>query len=143
MASYNKVILVGNLTRDPELTYSQAGTAICKLGLAVNEKFTKQSGEKVEKVHFIDITAWAKTAETIAQYFHKGDPILVEGKIQQDRWQDQNTNQNRSKVYVVAERFTFVGNKRQDGGEGGGGGQGEGAAAGAGAGAVPEEDIPF
>lgn len=141
MASFNKVILMGNLTRDPELTYTAGGAALCKFGLAMNEKFTKQSGEKVEKVHFIDVTAWAKTAEVIAQYFKKGNPILLEGKLQQDRWEDQNTQQKRSKVYVTAERFSFVGSKQDSGG---GQGQGEGEPAPAAApGGVPEEDVPF
>jgi len=138
MASFNKVILMGNLTRDPELTYTPQGAAVCKFGIAMNEKWTnKQTGQANEKVHFVDITTWAKTAETVAQYFHKGDPILIEGKLQQDRWEDQQTGQKRNKLYVVAERFSFVGKKGQ-----GGGGEdqsgGESAAAGA-----PEEDIPF
>lgn len=145
MASFNKVILVGNLTRDPELSYTPGGAAICKFGIAMNERYkNKQTGEDVEKVHFIDVTAWMKTAEMIAQYFHKGEPILIEGKLQQDRWEDANTQQKRSKVYVTAERFTFVGSKKQsDGAAGGeGGGQQEAAPAGA-PGGVPEEDIPF
>jgi len=140
MASFNKVILMGNLTRDPELSYTPQGSAVCKFGIAMNEKWTnKQTGQAQEKVHFVDITAWAKTAETVAEYFHKGDPILVDGKLQQDRWEDQQ-GQKRNKLYVVLERFSFVGKK----GQGGGGGedQGGGAPADVGAGA-PEEDVPF
>jgi single-strand DNA-binding protein len=137
MATFNKVILVGNLTRDPELSYTPGGSAVCKFSLALNEKYkNKQTGQDVEKVHFIDVTAWMKTGEMVAQYFHKGDPILIEGKLQQDRWEDQATQQKRSKVYVTAERFSFIGSKKQDGNAGVPAGQEAPAG-------IPEEDIPF
>lgn len=139
MATFNKVILMGNLTRDPELTYTPGGAPICKFSVALNEKYKKQSGEQVEKVHYIDVTAWAKTGEMIAQYFKKGNPILLEGKLQQDRWEDKNGGGNRSKVSVTAERFSFVGSKSQGAQDGGGA---QDASVGSGA-PVGEDDIPF
>lgn len=111
MASYNKVILVGNLTRDPELRYTPQGSAVCEFGIAVNEKYTGQDGQKVEKVHFFDIVAWQKTAELVTKYCKKGTPLLVDGKLIQDRWQDQQSGQNRSKVKITAERIQFLGQR--------------------------------
>lgn len=134
MASFNKVIIVGNLTKDPELQYLPSGQPVCKFSIACNERYTKD-GQKVEKVYFFDVTAWAKTAELVSQYLKKGRSALVEGKLVQDRWDDQASGQKRSKVYVVAERVQFLGGK-----EGGG----DPAAAGAeGVPAGAEEDIPF
>src|ERR1044071_2596806 len=120
MASFNKVILVGNLTRDPELRYTPKGTAIAKLGLAVNRVWTSESGEKKEEVTFIDIDVFGRTAENVAQYMRKGSPMLVEGRLRLDQWDDKQTGQKRSKLGVVGEVIQFLGSPT-GGGEGGGG----------------------
>lgn len=109
MASYNKVILVGNLTRDPELRYTPKGMAITKLGLAVNRRWTSETGEQREEATFIDIDAFGKQAETISQYMRKGSPMLVEGRLRLDQWDDKQTGQKRSKLGVVLEGFQFLG----------------------------------
>ena len=109
MASFNKVILVGNLTRDPELRYTPKGTAIAKIGLAVNRSWTTETGEKKEEVTFVDIDAFGKQAETIGQYMKKGRPILIEGRLRLDQWDDKQTDQKRSKLGVVLEGFQFLG----------------------------------
>lgn len=103
MPNFNKVILMGHLTRDPALSYTTNQTAICKFGLAVNHKF----GER-EEVCFIDITAWGKQGEVVQKYCHKGDALLVEGRLTLDRWQDKD-GQNRSKLYVTMSAMSFVG----------------------------------
>ena len=118
MASFNKVILMGNLTRDPELRYTPSGTAIAKMGLAVNRVWRDSEGQQKEEVTFVDVDAFGKQAETIGQYMQKGRPILVEGRLKLDQWEDKNTGQNRSRLGVVLERFTFVGG---GGGQAGGG----------------------
>jgi|SRR5579862_907619 len=146
MASFNKVILLGNLTRDPELRYTPQGAAVCEFALALNYVYTnKQTGQKVEEVSFIDLVAWGKTGETIAEYMKKGRQILVEGRLKQDRWESQD-GKKMSKVRVTVESFQFVGSR--PGGEGAGGGGAKGGAAPAGGpeeGPPPgaEEDIPF
>ena len=117
MASFNKVILVGNLTRDPELRYTPKGTAIAKFGLAVNRVWTSESGEKKEEVTFIDIDVFGRTAENVAQYMRKGSPMLVEGRLRLDQWDDKQTGQKRSKLGVVGEIIQFLGSPRA--GEGG------------------------
>jgi len=111
MASYNKVILCGNLTRDPELKYTPKGTAIARLGLAVNRKWKTESGEQKEEVTFVDVDAFGKTAETLAQYLKKGRPILVEGRLKLDQWDDKQSGQKRSKLGVVLESFSFMDSK--------------------------------
>ena len=112
MASFNKVILVGNVTRDPELRHTPGGTAVCDIGLAVNRTwFDKQSNSKKEDVTFIDVTAWGRTAEVAAEYLRKGRPVLFEGRLQQDTWQDKETGKNRSKLKVVAESMTMLGSR--------------------------------
>ena len=119
MASYNKVILMGNLTRDPELKYLPSGMAVANLGLAVNRVYTdRQSGEKKEEVCFVDAEAWGKTAETMNEYLQKGRPVFVEGRLRQQRWETDD-GQNRSKHVVVVDAFKFI-DSRQDGGEQGG-----------------------
>ena len=112
MASFNKVILVGNLTRDPELRYTPKGVAIAKLGLAVNRTWKTESGETKEEVTFVDVDSFARQAEIIAQYFKKGRPILVEGRLRLDTWEDKQTNQKRSKLGVVLESFSFLDSNR-------------------------------
>ncbi len=138
MASYNRVILLGNLTRDPELRYTPQGAAVCEFGLALNEVYkNKNTNETTEKVHFIDITCWGRTAEIAAEYLKKGSQAHIEGKLTQDRWQDQASGQNRSKVKVTCEHLTLVGRKT-DGQGGGSSAPVGGASAG-----VGEDDIPF
>jgi single-strand DNA-binding protein len=118
MASFNKVILMGNLTRDPELRYTSNGKAIAKLGLAVNRAWTSESGEKKEEVTFVDVDTFGRTAENVGQYMRKGSPILIEGRLRLDQWDDKQTGQKRSKLGVVAETVQFLGSPRS--GEGGG-----------------------
>src|SRR3954467_2318085 len=122
MASFNKVILAGNLTRDPELRYTPKGTAVAKIGLAVNRQWKSESGEQKEEVSFIDIEAWGRQAEVIAQYMKKGSPLFVEGRLKLDSWEDKNTKQKVSKLKVVLEGFNFIGGPREGGAGGGGGG---------------------
>lgn len=135
MASYNKVILLGNLTRDPELRYTPKGQAVAKLGLAVNRSYKTDTGETKEEVTFIDVDSWGKQAELIGQYLKKGSPLFVEGRLRLDQWDDKNTGQKVSKLKVVMENFQFVGGNRSSEGGGPGPGSGPGAGAGAGAGA--------
>ena len=123
MASFNKVILAGNLTRDPELRYTPNGKAVCKLGLAVNRNWTTDTGEKKEEVTFVDIDAFGRQAEVIAQYMKKGRSLLVEGRLRLDQWDDKQTGQKRSRLGVVLEGFTFL-----DGGRGGDSGGDSGGA---------------
>ncbi len=108
MASYNKVILIGNLTRDPELRYTPSGTAIAKIGLAVNRSWRTETGETREETTFVDVDAFGKQAETIGQYLRKGRPILVEGRLRLDQWDDKQTGQKRSRLGVVLELFRFL-----------------------------------
>src|SRR5580704_16083122 len=115
MASFNKVILAGNLTRDPELRYTPKGSAVAKIGLAVNRTWKNEAGENKEEVTFIDIEAWGRQAEVIAQYMRKGRPLLVEGRLKLDTWEDKNTHQKVSKLKVVLEGFTFIDSKGPDG----------------------------
>lgn len=117
MSSFNKVILLGNLTRDPEVRYTQNGAAIAKLGMAVNRKWKDQSGAEKEEVSFIDIDAFGKQAELISQYLKKGSPLFVEGRIKTDTWDDKDTGKKLSKLKVVLEGFQFVGGGKQDGGD--------------------------
>src|SRR3954469_25410444 len=117
MASFNKVILMGNLTRDPELRYTPKGTAVAKIGLAVNRQWKRETGEMKEEVTFVDIGVFGRTAENVGQYMRKGSPMLVEGRLRLDTWEDKQTNQKRSKLGVVAESVQFLGSPR--GGEGG------------------------
>ena len=119
MASFNKVILVGNLTRDPELRYTPKGTAIAKLGLAVNHKWRNEAGELKEEVTFVDVEVWGKTAENVGQYMRKGRPILIEGRLKLDTWDDKATGQKRSKLFIVGETVQFLGDGNR-GAEGGG-----------------------
>ena len=108
MANFNKVILIGNLTRDPELRYTPKGTAIAKIGLAVNRTWKTETGESKEEVTFVDIDAFGKQAETLGQYMKKGRPIMVEGRLKLDTWEDKQTNQKRSRLGVIMESFQFL-----------------------------------
>ena len=107
MNGFNKVIIAGNLTRDPELRFLPSGSAIASFDIAVNRKWT-QDGEKKEEVTFVPITSFGKQAETIGQYLKKGNPILIEGRLRQESWTDKTTQQKRTKLSVVAESFTFL-----------------------------------
>src|SRR4029077_7686519 len=108
MANYNKVILAGNLTRDPELRYTPKGTAVAKIGLAINRNWRTETGEQKEEVTFVDVDAFGKTAETIGQYFKKGRPILIEGRLRYETWEDKPSGQKKSKLGVVLENFQFL-----------------------------------
>jgi len=122
MASFNKVLLMGNLTRDPELRYIPSGTAVVKFGLAVNRDYVdKQSGDKKESVCFVDITVWGKQAETCNQYLTKGRPVFIEGRLEFSSWETKEGDK-RSKLEVVAERVQFLGGRKDEPqGDGGGG----------------------
>jgi len=109
MANFNKVILAGNLTRDPELRYTPKGMAIAKFGLAINRNWKTESGETKEEVTFVDVDAFGRQAETIAQYMKKGSPFLMEGRLRLDQWDDKQTGQKRSRLGVVLEGFQFLG----------------------------------
>lgn len=157
MASYNRVILMGNLTRDVELRYTQSNTAIGKIGIAVNRKYRTQSGEDREETTYVDCEAWGRTAEVMSQYLSKGRPVLIEGRLRLDQWEDKQSGQNRSKLLVVVENFQFVGGRGDgDGGGGGGGYQRQAPRQGGGGGGpagppsdgpqyepIDEDDIPF
>ncbi len=159
MPNYNKVMLMGNLTRDPEMRYTPNNTAVTKLGVAVNRRWRNQAGEQQEETCFVDCTAFGRTGEVLNQYLRKGRPVFIEGRLHLNQWQDQQGN-NRSKLEVIVEGFQFI-DSRGDGGEGGGGGppprRSQPAPAGAGGSAGPsggssydggheamgEDDIPF
>jgi single-strand DNA-binding protein len=126
MSSFNKVILMGNLTRDPEIRYTQGGMAICSIGLAVNERFKGQDGEWQDRASFIDITIFGKRGEAFAKFHKKGAPAFIEGKLRLDQWEDKQSGQKRSKLFVVADSWEFVGGAQGQGGQGGGGGGGQG-----------------
>ena len=120
MPALNKVLLMGNLTRDPELRVTPKGTPICQFSLAINRTFKMESGETREEVTYIDIEAWGKQGETIAKYVTKGRPLYVEGRLRLDQWEDKTTKEKRSRMKVVLENFQFLGDSRGGGGGGGG-----------------------
>ncbi len=155
MASLNKVMLIGNLTRDPEVRYTPKGTAVSDLGIAVNRVYSSDGGEKREETTFVDVVLWAKMAELAGQYLKKGRSVFIEGRLQMDSWEDKTTGQKRSKLRVVGENMQFLGS-RGDGEGGGGGGGGSGSypreSSGGGddyqggaaqAGDAADDDIPF
>lgn len=163
MASFNKVILLGNLTRDPQVRYTPSGTAVTEISLAVNRYwFDKQSNSRKEETTFVDVTLWARDAEVAGEYLAKGRPVLIEGRLQLDTWDDKQTGQKRSKLHVVGERMQLLGSKGDGGGGGAGGGRSSAPAAsensygGGGppvgeyeseaaphSGPPPEDDVPF
>ncbi|SKB08294.1 single-strand DNA-binding protein [Prosthecobacter debontii] len=123
MASLNKVMLIGNLTRDPEVRYTPKGSAVCDMAIAVNRRYLTESGERQEEVTYLDIVLWGKTAELAGQYLAKGRSVFVEGRLQMDTWEDKATGQKRSKIKIVAENMQFLNNAGGGGpGNGGGGG---------------------
>ena len=131
MASFNKVLLMGNLTRDPELRYTSGGTAVTSFGLAVNRKF-KQGEEWKEEVCFVDITVWAKQGENCAEYLNKGSQAFIEGRLNYQTWEDKQSGQQRSKLEVVANNVQFLTK------------QGDKKDMGSGPSSVPDDDdVPF
>ncbi len=151
MASFNKVILLGNLTRDPEVRYTPKGTAVTELGMAVNRVYTAENGEKREETTFVDVTLWGRTAEIAGEYLKKGRPVFIEGRLQLDTWDDKQSGQKRSKLKVVGEGLQLIGS-RPGGGGGGGGGDEEGSSAARpskstpppkAAPSEPDDEIPF
>jgi single-strand DNA-binding protein len=152
--SYNKVLLMGNITRDIELKYTPSNQAVATIGLAVNRKYKAADGQLKEDVTFVDCEAWGKTAESMSQYLSKGRPVFVEGRLRLDTWKDKQDGSNRSKLKVVVESFQFIDPK--PGGAGNGApGAGRPAPQGRPAGApvaapdappyepIEEDDIPF
>ena len=115
MANFNRVILAGNLTRDPELRYTPKGVAIAKITLAINRTWKSETGETKEEVTFVDVDAFGRQAEVVGQYMKKGRPFLVEGRLKLDQWEDKNTHQKQSKLKVVLEGFSFIDSKGADG----------------------------
>ncbi len=120
--SLNRVILMGNLTRDPELSHTASNAPVCKFGMATNRKWADRDGNKKEEVCYVDVTAWGKMGEVINQYMAKGRGILIEGRLQFSQWTDKE-GKNRSKLDVVAESFSFVGEKGDGQGQNRGGGR--------------------
>src|ERR1043165_9244428 len=126
-ANFNKVILLGNLTRDPQVRYIPSGTAVAEIGLAVNRYwFDKQSNSRKEETTFVDVTLWGRQAEVAGEYLSKGRPVLIEGRLQLDTWEDKQSGQKRSKLRVVGEQMQMLGSRGDGGGQGGGGGGGGG-----------------
>jgi single-strand DNA-binding protein len=153
MASFNKVILMGNLTRDPELRVTPKGTAVCQIGVAVNQSYKDKDGNAREETTFVDVDVFGRQAEVIAKYLTKGRPILVEGRLKLDSWETKE-GEKRSKLKVVLENFQFVGSRGDSEAGGGTHGAGEdaaaaprpsvrGPAAAPRAGGGDEEDVPF
>lgn len=133
MASFNRVLLLGNLTRDPEVRYTPKGSAVAEIGLAVNRVYTTDSGEKREEVTFVDVTFWGRQAEIAGEFLKKGSPVFIEGRLQMDTWDDKQTGQKRSKMRVVAEGMQLLGGR---------GGGGEGGNPGGGGGGAPQRSAP-
>ena len=124
MPNLNKVQLMGNITRDPEVRYTPKGTAVTDISLAINRSFNSDDGERREETTFVDITFWGRQAEVIGEYMKKGRPLYVEGRLQLDSWEDKTSGQQRSRLKVVGENFQFLGCRDDAGGGGGGGGGG-------------------
>ena len=152
MASYNRVILLGNLTRDPEVRYTPQGTAVCDVGIAVNERRKNAAGEWIDEVVYVDVTLWGRTAEVAGEYLTKGSPLLIEGRLRLDTWESHD-GQKRSRLRVVGERMQMLGSRGSgEGATGGGTRQRRPAASGGGsptaddmppADIPPDDDVPF
>ena len=140
MASFNKVILLGNLTRDPEVRYTPKGSAVCDLGIAVNRVYTTEGGERREEVTFVDVVLWARLAEIAGEYLRKGRPVFIEGRLQMDSWDDKQTGQKRTKLRVVGESMQLLGSR--PGGAGGESGDEDRLGSGAGSKTVPPPKSP-
>lgn len=147
--SFNRVFLMGNLTRDIELKHTSSDQSVATIGIAVNRRYTTKDGEKREDTTFVDCEAWGRTAEVMSQYLSKGSPVFIEGRLKLDQWDDRETGKKRSKLLVVIETFQFVDSKGSGGGGGDGGGQPAPAGAAVGQGSGPEHapvddaEIPF
>ena len=113
MANLNRVLLIGNLTRDPEVRYTPKGTAVAEIGLAVNRIYSGEDGEKKEETTFVDVTLWARQAEVAGQYLKKGRPVFIEGRLQLDTWDDKQTGQKRSRLRVVSENLQLRGSRQE------------------------------
>jgi single-strand DNA-binding protein len=113
MGNLNRVLLIGNLTRDPDLRYTPKGTAVTKIGLAINRVYTGEDDERKEETTFVDVTLWARLAEIAGQYLKKGRPVFIEGRLQLDTWDDKQTGQKRSKLRVVAENIQLLGTHQE------------------------------
>jgi single-strand DNA-binding protein len=113
MANLNRVLLIGNLTRDPEVRYTPKGTPVTEIGLAVNRVYSGEDGEKKEETTFVDVTLWARQAEIAGQYLKKGRPVFIEGRLQLDTWDDKQTGQKRSRLRVVAENLQLLGSRQE------------------------------
>ena len=111
MPNLNRVLLIGNLTRDPEVRYTPKGTAVAEIGLAINRIYSGEDGEKKEETTFVDVTLWARQAEIAGQYLKKGRPVFIEGRLQLDTWDDKQTGQKRSKLRVVSESLQLLGSR--------------------------------
>lgn len=143
MASVNKVILIGNLGRDPELRYTQGGQAVANFTLATNERFANKAGEQQERTEWHRIVAWGKTGELCAQYLSKGRTVYIEGKLQTREWEDKEGHK-RSTTEIVAQNVTFLGGPRSGAGGGAGGGAGSSSSSEREpSGPPPGDDIPF
>ncbi|MGB0153512.1 MAG: single-stranded DNA-binding protein [Verrucomicrobiales bacterium] len=112
MSSFNRVTLMGNLTRDPELKRTKSGATLTELGMAINRSWTNENGQRHDETTFVDVTVWGKQAENAAKYLQKGRSVLIEGRLQLDSWQDTNTGQHRSRLRVVAESVQFLSNQQ-------------------------------
>lgn len=124
MASLNKVFLLGNLTRDPDLRALPSGSAVCEFGIAVNRRYMSSNGQEVEEPCFVDIVVWGRSAESCKQYLEKGSQVMIEGRLQLDQWEDRNGGGKRSRLRVIAEQVQFL--SRRPGGDGQQGGYGDG-----------------
>ena len=122
MANLNKVMLIGNLTRDPELRHTPKGTAVSEISLAINRNWTNDQGQKQEETTYVEVTLWGRQAEVVQQYVTKGSPIYIEGRLQLDSWDDKDTGKKRSKLRVIGENFQFLSGKPGTTGGGGHGG---------------------
>jgi len=116
MPSLNKVMLMGNVTRDPEVRYTPKGSAVTDIGLAVNRSYTTNEGERREDTTFVDITFWGRQAEVLGEYIRKGRPLYVEGRLNLDSWEDKQSGQQRSRLKVIGENFQFLGGRDEAGG---------------------------
>jgi single-strand DNA-binding protein len=143
MADVNRVFLAGRLTRDPEVRYTPSGTAVADLGLAISERYKTKEGEWEEKTVFVDVVVWGRQAETAGEYLYKGSPVLVEGRLQLDQWENQQ-GEKRSRIRVRADRVQFLGNPRKDNEADQPNSSGVGSVAqGNGPAVTDDEDIPF
>ena len=118
MASLNKVMLIGNVTRDPEVKFTPKGSAVADLGLAINRNYTNQAGEKVEEVTYVDVELWGRLAEIAGEYAKKGRPVFIEGRLRMDSWEDKQSGQKRNRLKVVGEGLQLLGSRSGSGGAG-------------------------